>query len=81
MTATERFVVGKFSGYPIGADGEHMEGRRFGHAKTTFYVYDTLRLYEVVAAFENPPRPRYGQSLAYLRRRAEKLAARLNELD
>jgi hypothetical protein len=76
---SERFVVRKFTGYPINEDGEHEQGRRFGHAKTTFYVYDSLRLYEIVGVFENPPRPRYGQNLAYLRRQAEKLAARLNE--
>lgn len=83
-----RFIVTEFKGYPIKSDGsgEHEKDRRFGHARTTFYVQDTVRLHEVVAVFENPRRPwaagaRYDQNLAYHRRRAETLAKRLNAED
>lgn len=78
---TPRFIVTEFSGYLMTADGSgdhlHPSARM---PRTSFYVQDTLLLYEVVAVFENSitGRPSH-QNLGYHRRRAERKAWQLNE--
>lgn len=80
--AAPRFVVTELCGYLMRSDGSgghvHPTARM---PRTSFFVQDTLYLYEVVAVFENSisGRPTH-QNLSYHRRRAEREARRRNDL-
>jgi hypothetical protein len=72
---TERFIVTELVGYRINANGS---GARWdGSPTTSFYVQDTVYLYEVLGVFHSV-RPSFVEKQ---RERARKLAARLNEAD